>query len=56
MPISDPAKAQIVTRRILTKKVCRQCGAINAPGAVKCRRCHSRNLRPKRKEVAAKKT
>lgn len=55
MPITDPAKAQIVKNRILNKKVCRNCGALNAPTAIKCRRCHSKNLRLKKKELAAKK-
>jgi large subunit ribosomal protein L40e len=55
VPVNDPVKVQIVTARILNKKVCRECGALNPPRATKCRRCRSYNLRPKKKERAAKK-
>ena len=48
MPIEDPAKLQIVYRRVLNKLVCRKCGALNPSGAKKCRRCRSRDLRPKK--------
>ncbi|MCS7385012.1 MAG: 50S ribosomal protein L40e, partial [archaeon GB-1867-097] len=30
--------------------ICRKCGARNPPGAEKCRRCRSKNLRWKRRE------
>ena len=36
--------------RILNKKVCMRCGAINAPKAERCRRCRSKELRVKAKE------
>jgi len=36
--------------RLLNKKVCMNCGALNATGAERCRRCRSRELRPKAKE------
>lgn len=55
MPITDPALLKIVEGRILDKKICRKCGARNPPGATKCRRCRSRNLRPKRKKIGVKK-
>ncbi|MCC6014573.1 MAG: 50S ribosomal protein L40e [Desulfurococcaceae archaeon] len=55
MPITDPALLKIVESRILNKKVCRKCGALNPPEAEKCRRCRSRNLRPKRKKIGVKK-
>ena len=36
--------------RVLNKKVCMKCGAINAPKAERCRRCRSKELRVKAKE------
>ena len=48
MPVRDPELLKIVYERALNKLVCRKCGALNPPGATKCRRCRSRNLRPKR--------
>jgi len=36
--------------RLLNKKVCMKCGAINAPRAKRCRRCRSKELRVKAKE------
>ena len=36
--------------RTLNKKVCMSCGALNAPKALRCRRCRSQNLRVKAKE------
>ena len=51
MPVTDPEKVRIVVMRRLNKLVCRKCGALNPPGAVKCRRCRSKNLRPKRRVV-----
>ncbi|WP_126449769.1 50S ribosomal protein L40e [Sulfodiicoccus acidiphilus] len=56
MPLTDPAQVQIVYNRVFAKKVCRECGALNSIRAVKCRRCHSYNLRPKKKEIASKKS
>ncbi|MET1128783.1 MAG: 50S ribosomal protein L40e [Thermoproteota archaeon] len=44
----DPEVQAIVYRRVLNKLVCRKCGALNPPSATKCRRCKSRNLRPKK--------
>jgi len=48
MPIRDPELLKIVYNRVLNKKVCRKCGALNPPTAEKCRRCKSHNLRPKK--------
>ncbi|MEM2024709.1 MAG: 50S ribosomal protein L40e [Desulfurococcaceae archaeon] len=49
MPITDPELLKIVQARILNKYVCRKCGALNPPGATKCRRCKSKGtLRPKK--------
>ncbi|EZQ03787.1 MULTISPECIES: 50S ribosomal protein L40e [Acidianus] len=55
MPINEPEKVKIIQDRIFMKKVCRNCGALNPIRATKCRRCHSRNLRPKKKELPTKK-
>jgi len=48
MPLRDPELIAIFTKRVLQKKVCRKCGALNPMSAVKCRRCRSKNLRPKK--------
>lgn len=56
MPISDPALLKIVEDRVLNKAVCRKCGALNPINAVKCRRCRSKNLRPKKKKLGGKKS
>ncbi|WP_448579175.1 50S ribosomal protein L40e [Thermosphaera sp.] len=49
MPINDPELLKIVQARVLNKMVCRKCGALNPPGATKCRRCKSKGtLRPKK--------
>jgi large subunit ribosomal protein L40e len=55
MPIKDPELVEIVTKRVLEKMICRNCGAINPPNATKCRRCGSKNLRPKKKKLGMKK-
>lgn len=49
VPVTDPVKLEIASKRILEKLVCRKCGALNPPGATKCRRCRSKNLRPKKR-------
>ncbi len=36
--------------RLLHKKICMKCGAVNAVRAVRCRRCRSKELRMKAKE------
>ncbi|WP_054853366.1 50S ribosomal protein L40e [Vulcanisaeta distributa] len=49
MPISDPEKLRIAVEHRFNYWICRECGgARNPPGAEKCRRCKSKNLRPKR--------
>ncbi|MBO3839230.1 MAG: 50S ribosomal protein L40e [Thermoproteota archaeon] len=55
MKISDPVLIEIIKRRRLRFMICRKCGARNAITAKKCRKCHSKNLRPKRTEMRAKK-
>jgi large subunit ribosomal protein L40e len=55
MPVADPELLKIVEARVLNKKVCRKCGALNPPTATRCRRCRSSNLRPKKKKLAMKK-
>jgi large subunit ribosomal protein L40e len=54
MPVTDPELLAIIEKRVLNKMVCRKCGALNPPGAKKCRRCRSKNLRPKKKGGALK--
>ncbi len=54
MPVTDPELVEIVMKRILRKYVCRRCGALNPWGAKKCRRCKSKNLRPKHTEIGMK--
>ncbi|MFQ6084747.1 MAG: 50S ribosomal protein L40e [Candidatus Bathyarchaeia archaeon] len=51
MAIRDSLKKSIAQRHRLHMKICRDCGARNAPRAIQCRRCGSRNLRWKRREV-----
>ncbi|MHA1466724.1 MAG: 50S ribosomal protein L40e [Promethearchaeota archaeon] len=51
MPIDDPEKRKIARYHLLEKSVCRRCGALNPPKAVKCRRCHAKDLRPKKKDL-----
>jgi len=51
MPITDPFKKALAQRRRLYMKICRECGARNATSAVKCRKCHSRSLRWKKREI-----
>lgn len=55
MPVTDPEAMKIVEARVLNKLVCRRCGALNPPGATKCRRCRSRSLRPKKKKIGVRK-
>ncbi|MCW3985196.1 MAG: 50S ribosomal protein L40e [Candidatus Bathyarchaeota archaeon] len=51
MPVTDLQKKAIAQRHRLHMKICRKCGARNAPTAVKCRKCRSKNLRWKRREL-----
>ena len=44
------AKIPEAESRLLNKKVCMRCGALNAPKAERCRRCKSKELRIKAKE------
>uniref|UniRef100_A0A7C2VM59 Large ribosomal subunit protein eL40 n=1 Tax=Ignisphaera aggregans TaxID=334771 RepID=A0A7C2VM59_9CREN len=54
MPLTDPELMKLVEKRLLNKKVCRTCGALNPPSATRCRRCRSSNLRPKKKNIPTK--
>ncbi|HLB67771.1 MAG TPA: 50S ribosomal protein L40e [Thermoplasmata archaeon] len=38
-------------RRLLHKMICMKCYARNAPRATRCRKCRSKELRPKAKEA-----
>jgi len=51
MPVQDPDKLQIVQKHLLYLKICRRCGARNPMAAEKCRRCRSKELRAKRREL-----
>jgi large subunit ribosomal protein L40e len=51
MPILDPFKKALAQKHRLYMKICRECGARNAATAAKCRKCHSKNLRWKKREI-----
>jgi large subunit ribosomal protein L40e len=51
MPIMDPFKKTLAQQHRLYMKICRDCGARNALTAVKCRKCKSKNLRFKKREI-----
>jgi large subunit ribosomal protein L40e len=51
MPVQDPEKLKIAQKHLLYIKICRRCGARNPMSAEKCRRCRSKELRPKRREL-----
>jgi large subunit ribosomal protein L40e len=51
MPITDPFKKTIAQQHRLYMKICRECGARNPMSATNCRKCRSRNLRFKKREV-----
>ena len=55
MPIADYFKRTLAQKYRLYVKICRVCGVRNAPTATKCRKCHSTNLRWKKRELGAKK-
>ncbi len=48
MSLRDPVKIEIARNKRINKTVCRNCGVTNPPTATKCRKCRSKNLRPKR--------
>ena len=52
MPIYDLFKRRIARYHLLEKSVCRSCGALNPVKAKKCRKCHGKHLRPKRRELS----
>ncbi len=51
MPIQDPEKQQLAQKHLLYLKICRKCGARNPISSEKCRRCRSKELRLKRREL-----
>jgi len=51
VPIEDPFKRAVAMKALLYYKICRKCGARNPMSATKCRRCRSKNLRPKRTKL-----
>lgn len=54
MPITDIFKKTLAQKSRLYYKICRHCGVRNAGSAEKCRKCHSTNLRWKKRELGAK--
>lgn len=54
MPITDVVKKQLAQKVRLHYKVCRDCGARNPGASNRCRKCHSNNLRWKKRELGAK--
>lgn len=54
MSLRDPFKLELARRHLVNKTVCRSCGATNPPKATKCRKCRSKNLRPKRTKGRAR--
>ncbi|MFQ5763047.1 MAG: 50S ribosomal protein L40e [Candidatus Bathyarchaeia archaeon] len=54
MPITDIVKRSLAQQNRLYHKICRRCGVKNAAAAVKCRKCHSENLRWKKRQLGAK--
>ena len=50
-PIDDLEKRRIARFHLLEKSVCRKCGALNPIRAKKCRRCRSKDLRLKKREL-----
>ena len=48
MSLRDPFKLALARKYLVDKSVCRACGATNPPKATKCRKCRSKNLRPKK--------
>jgi large subunit ribosomal protein L40e len=54
MPITEIFKKQLAQKHRLYYKICRNCGAKNASSAEKCRKCRSKNLRWKKRELGAK--
>jgi large subunit ribosomal protein L40e len=51
MPVLDPIKKSIAQKHRLYMKICRDCGVRNAATALKCRKCKSKNLRWKKREL-----
>ncbi len=44
---------EFVVERRLDRMICMKCNARNPPGAKRCRKCGSKDLRPKHKEKKA---
>ncbi len=44
---------EFVMKRRLDKQICMNCNARNPPKATRCRKCGSKDLRPKHKEKKA---
>ncbi len=55
MPIADAVKKQIAQKRRLFFKICMRCGRKNSIEALRCRKCHSDDLRLKNRTLGVKK-
>ncbi len=44
------ARFPVAEERLLHKQICMKCGARNSPRAKQCRKCGSKELRPKARE------
>ncbi|MEM3403931.1 MAG: 50S ribosomal protein L40e [Nitrososphaeria archaeon] len=55
MPITDAIKKQIAQKRRLFFKICLNCGSKNSFRAERCRKCGSKSLRLKNRQVGPKK-
>ncbi|MFX1519285.1 MAG: 50S ribosomal protein L40e [Promethearchaeota archaeon] len=51
MPVADPELREIARKHLLYHKICRKCYARNPISAKKCRRCRSKDLRFKKREL-----
>ncbi|MEE8181979.1 MAG: hypothetical protein V3T87_01550, partial [Candidatus Thorarchaeota archaeon] len=49
MPVADIEKRRLAQHYLLYKSVCRYCGATNPLKAKRCRKCKTKDLRPKRR-------
>lgn len=51
MPIGDVISRKIAQHHLLYVQLCRKCNAKNPFNAKSCRKCHSKRLRPKKRET-----
>ncbi|MCK5403124.1 50S ribosomal protein L40e [Candidatus Bathyarchaeota archaeon] len=51
MPITNIEHREIARQHRLYFMICRKCGVRNSFKAKKCRKCHSKSLRPKKRDI-----